>query len=51
MVNISFPTLPNCRIILSWSDWVGCDGVGVPAAAAAAAAGAGAEAGCVAAIS
>jgi len=49
MVNISFPTLPNCRIILSWSDWVGCDGVGVPAAAAAAAAAAGA--GCIAAIS
>lgn len=27
MVNISFPTLPNCRIILSWS---GCTGWDVP---------------------
>lgn len=39
MVNISLPTLPNCRIILSWSEAGGCDGVGAPAA------------GCVAAIS
>lgn len=39
MVNISFPTLPNCSMILSCSGGVGCDGVGAPAA------------GCVAAIS
>lgn len=39
MVNISFPTLPNCRMILSCSGGAGCDGVGAPAA------------GCVAAIS
>lgn len=23
MVNMSFPTLPNCRMILSWSVWAG----------------------------
>lgn len=39
MVNMSFPTFPNCRIILSCSDGAGWDGVGAPAA------------GCVAAIS
>lgn len=31
MVNISFPTLPNCRIILSCSGGAGWDGVGAPA--------------------
>lgn len=33
MVNISLPTLPNCKMILSWSDddWP-CEGAGAPAA-------------------
>ena len=37
MVNISLPTLPNCRIILSCSGGAGWDGVGAPAAGSVAA--------------